>query len=57
MGLTEKMKTYISICPTCSQCVPYSQLACIVATFSMGFELANIRNSGYEFAGDWSTKG
>ena len=46
MDLAEEMKTYISVCPTCSQCEPYSQLACIVATLSMGFKLDGIGNYG-----------
>ena len=35
--LTEMMKVYMLVCPTCSQwCEPYSELACIVSTLSMG---------------------
>ena len=45
------------MCPTCPQCVPYSELACISATLSMGFQLANVKNSGYNFLGNWGTKG
>ena len=45
------------MCPTCPQCVPYSELACISATLSMGFQLANVKNSGYDFLGNWGTKG
>ena len=56
--LTEIMKVYMLVCPTCSQwCEPYSELACIVSTFSMGFQLATPSNSGYEFAGGYGTKG
>ena len=56
--LTEIMKVYMLVCPTCSQwCEPYSELACIVSTLSMGFQLATPSNSGYEFAGGYGTKG
>ena len=51
------MSVYIPMCPTCPQCVPYSELACISATLSMGFQLANAKNSGYDFLGNWGTKG
>ena len=51
--LTEIMKVYMLVCPTCSQwCEPYSELACIVSTLSMGFRLATPANSGFEFARD-----
>ena len=56
--LTDIMKVYMLICPTCSQwCEPYSELACIVSTLSMGFQLATPSNSGYEFAGNYKNKG
>ena len=51
--LTEIMKVYMLVCPTCFQwCEPYSELACIVSTLSMGFQLATPGNSGFEFARD-----
>ena len=51
--LTEILKVYMLVCPTCSQwCEPYSELACIVSTLSMGFQLATPGNSGFEFARD-----
>ena len=53
----EKMSVYIPMCPKCPQCVPYSELACISATLSMGFQLANVKNIGYNFVGNYGTKG
>ena len=56
--LTETMKVYMLVCPTCTQwCEPYSELACIVSTLSMGFQLATVSNSGNKFAGNYGTKG
>ena len=51
------MEVYMATIPTNEQCVPYSHLACIVATLSSGYRMANLKNSGYEYAGDWSLKG
>ena len=51
------MSVYIPMCPKCPQCVPYSELACISATLSMGFQLANVKNIGYNFVGNYGTKG
>ena len=47
----------VSNLPCSPNCEPYSQLACIVATLSMSFEMGTIPNSGYEFAGDYEPKG
>jgi hypothetical protein len=56
--LTEILKVYMLVCPTCSQwCEPYSELACIVSTLSMGFQLGTPSNSEHEFAGDYEIKG
>ena len=57
LDLTEVMKVYISTGPTSEQCEPYSQLACIIATLLSGYRVANLKNTGYEFAGDWGLKG
>jgi len=57
LDLTEVMKVYISTGPTSKQCEPYSQLACIIATLSSGYQVANLKNSGSEFAGNWGLKG
>ena len=40
-----------------TECVPYSQTACIRAIQAIGYQVATNANSGYTFEGDYGTKG
>ena len=52
---SENINIFDSIPDT--QCVPYSETACITAAQSSGYKVGNLENSGFEFAANRLTKG
>ena len=40
-----------------AKCEPYSEAACITALQSIGYQIATVENCGYDFLGDYGTKG